>query len=126
MRYRYFNPNPLSKSVGDCAIRAVAVATGQSWDDAFDGVTARAKRMADMPSSDAAWGAYLRRMGFRRYAIPNTCPDCYTAGEFAADHPRGVYVLVFGGHVSTIRNGYIYDTWDSSDLVPVYYYFKDI
>lgn len=125
MRYRYYNPNPDAKSVGDCSVRAVAMATGQSWDAAFAGIVEQAYAMKDMPSSDAVWGAYLRRMGFKRYAVSNACPDCYTAGEFAAEHPRGVYVLAFGGHVATIRDGYLYDSWDSSNLIPLYYYFRE-
>lgn len=100
------------------------MATGQNWDDAFDGVTSQAYSMADMPSSDAVWGAYLRRMGFKRYAIPNSYHESYTAGEFAQDHPQGVYVLAFGGHVATVRDGYLYDSWDSSNLVPQYYYYR--
>ena len=81
--------------------------------------------MGDMPSSDAVWGAVLRRNGFRRRAIPDTCPDCYTAEDFAADHPKGVFVLAFGGHVATVRDGNILDSWDSSQELPQYYFFKE-
>ena len=75
-----------------------------------------------MPSADAVWGAVLREHGFRRYAIPNSCPNCYTAGDFAADHPDGVFILAFGGHVATCKNGQIWDSWDSTNEVPIYYY----
>lgn len=37
----------------------------------------------------------------------------------------GVYVLAFGGHVATVRDGVLLDSWDSSDLIPVYYYAKE-
>ena len=30
-----FNPNPRGSSVGDCVVRAVAAATGQSWEQAY-------------------------------------------------------------------------------------------
>ncbi|MBQ2487513.1 MAG: hypothetical protein II517_04155 [Ruminococcus sp.] len=122
--YRSYNPNPQGRRVGDCAVRAVAVATGQSWDEAFYELSAQAYSMADMPSSDAVWGAYLRRRGFTKHILPASCPDCYTAAEFAEDHPRGVYVLAFGGHVATVRDGVLYDAWDSSALVPIYYWEK--
>ena len=29
------NPNPLGKETGDCVIRAIAVATNQSWREAY-------------------------------------------------------------------------------------------
>lgn len=121
----YFNPNPLERNVGDCSIRALSKALDISWEDAFAKVSTNAFRMADMPSSDAVWGSVLRQNGFYRKAIPNTCPDCYTADDFCMDHPRGTFVLGFGGHVATVQDGNIYDSWDSSNEIPQYYWFKE-
>ena len=120
-----FNPNPTGRRVGDCAIRAISAALGVSWEQAYALIASEGYRMGDMPSSDAVWGAVLRRNGFRRRAIPDTCPDCYTAEDFAADHPKGVFVLAFGGHVATVRDGNILDSWDSSQELPQYYFFKE-
>lgn len=119
-----WNPNPLSRRVGDCAIRAVARALGVEWEEAFALVAANAFAMGDMPSSDAVWGATLRQHGFYREAIPNTCPNCYTAEDFCRDHPKGVFVLAFGGHVACVEDGTVYDSWDSSSLVPQYFYYR--
>ena len=58
--------------------------------------------------------------------IPNTCPDCYNAEDFTYDHPRGVFVLGFGRHVATVVDGDIYDSWDSSNEIPQYYWYKEI
>jgi hypothetical protein len=119
------NPNPAGRRVGDCAVRAVAVALGVDWEAAYAMIVTNGFQMADMPSSDAVFGSVLRQHGFKRKAIENTCPDCYTAEDFAHDHPRGVYVLGFGGHVATIRDGRLYDSWDSSHEIPVYYWYKE-
>lgn len=81
--------------------------------------------MGDMPSSDSVWGAVLRRYGFKRQAIPDLCPDCYTARDFTEDHPTGTFVLAFGGHVATVRDGKLLDSWDSSNEIPNYYYYKE-
>lgn len=124
--YQSFNPNPKGRRVGDCVVRAVAAATGQSWDAAFYELAAQAYAMADMPSSDAVWGAYLKRRGFKRRTLPDSCPDCYTARDFVRDHQRGTYVLAFGGHVATIKDGVLLDSWDSSNEVPVYYWEKGV
>ena len=123
--YVYFNNNPVGRRVGDCAIRAIAKALGISWEDAYAKVATNGYRMGDMPSSDSVWGAVLRENGFYRKAIPNTCPDCYTANDFTIDHPEGVYVLGFGGHVATVVDGDIYDSWDSSNEIPQYYWYKE-
>lgn len=120
--WRRFNPNPCGKSVGDCAVRAVSAALGADWYEAYDILCAEGRRSCDMPSGDATWGAVLRSNGFRRAAVPNVCPDCYTAEDFAFDHQRGIYVLGFGGHVATIRDGILLDSWNSSLETPIFYY----
>jgi hypothetical protein len=119
-----YNANPIANNVEDCSIRAVSLALGISWDDAFDLVAEMAKNMGVMPHNNAAWGAVLRRYGFNRALIPNTCPDCYTAEDFCRDYPEGVYVLGFGNHTATIKDGNIYDTWNSSDEIPQYFWYR--
>ena len=118
------NNNPLSRRVGDCAVRAVAIALGVDWETAFLMLSSNAFMMADMPSSDSVWGATLRQNGFRRAIIPDECPDCYTAEDFCNDHPIGTYVLGFGGHVATVIDGNLYDSWNSSQDIPQFYWYK--
>lgn len=120
--FREFNNNPALRRVGDCAVRAVSVALGVDWETAYDLIADAGYNMGDMPSSDSVWGAVLRQHGFYRYAVPNYCPDCYSATDFAYDHPHGVYVLGFGGHVATIRDGLLFDSWDSSNEIPQFYW----
>jgi hypothetical protein len=124
MKWYSYNPNPQGRKVGDCAVRAVAKATGQSWDAAFYELAAQAFAMADMPSSDAVWGAYLKRRGFTKHLLPDSCPDCFTISDFAIENPRGTYVLGTGTHAVTIIDGTIMDAWDSSNEEPIFYYEK--
>ena len=121
--YINYNPNPAGRTVGDCAVRAVAKALNITWEDAYRLIVTNGYKMADMPSSDSVWGAVLRMHGFYRESIPNTCPDCYTAEDFCMDNPVGVYVLGFGGHTATVVDGDIYDMWDSSKEIPQYYWY---
>lgn len=122
--YIEYNPNPNGRRVGDCAIRALAKALGIDWETAYAKVVKNGFLMADMPSSDSVWGSVLRANGFERNVIPNTCPYCYTAEMFCQEHPEGTYVLGFGGHVATVKDGDLYDSWDSSNEIPTYYYEK--
>lgn len=119
-----YNPSPTGRRVGDCAVRAVAKALGTDWETAYIMIALNGFSMGDMPSADSVWGATLRQNGFYRATIPNTCPDCYTAADFSNDHPEGVYVLGFGGHVSTVVDGNLYDSWDSSKEIPQFYWYK--
>lgn len=124
-RWKMYNPNPVNRNVGDCAVRAISVALGVDWETAFAMVAKNAFQMGDMPSSNAVWGSVLRQNGFKRAIIPNNCPDCYTAEQFAEDHPNGVYVLGFGNHVATVKDGIIYDSWDSSREIPQYFWWRN-
>lgn len=124
--WQEYNPNPTGRrNAGDCAIRAVAKALGIDWESAYAMIALNGFLMGDVPSSDSVWGATLRKNGYIREAIPNQCPECYTAGEFCTDHPTGTYVLGFGGHTATVVDGILYDSWDSSDEIPIYFWRKD-
>ena len=95
-----FSPNPNGGSVGDCAVRAVAAATGQSWEQAYIG---------------------LALTGF----VEADCTTCYTVADFAREYPNGVYVLGCSGHVLAVVNGDWLDSWDSGAECPIYYWYKE-
>ena len=122
--YIHYNPNPTERIVGDCAVRAVAKALDIDWETAYAKIVTNGFLMSDMPSSNSVWGSVLRQHGFRRKSLPDSCPDCYTAGDFCLDNPRGIFVLGFGDHVATVVNGDLYDSWNSLGEVPQYYWYK--
>ena len=66
----------------------------------------------------------LRQNGFSRENLPHACPDCYTVRQFAADHPKGTYVLGLDRHVVTLRDGDWYDLFDSGDETVVYVWYR--
>ena len=124
MAWKYFNPNPTGRNVGDCSVRAVAAALDIPWEEAFDLIAENAFQMGDVMSADSVWGATLRQNGYYRMAIPNSCPDCYTAADFARENPEGTFVLGFGGHVCTVKDGVIWDSWDSSREIPQFVWYR--
>ena len=123
--YQPYNPNPMKQRVGDCTIRAICKATGKSWDEVYIGTALQGYIMANMADANAVWGAYLKRLGYKREIVPDTCPDCYTVSAFAEDHPRGTYILALSGHVVCVSDGDYYDAWDSGNEIPIYYWFKE-
>lgn len=125
MSFAKYNPNPAQKSVGDCTVRAISKALVQGWEETYIGLAVQGFEMCDMPSANHVWGAYLRKHGFRRHILPDTCPDCYTVEDFAAEHPRGTYILAISGHVVCVQDGEWHDTWDSGGEVPLYYWERE-
>lgn len=123
--YEYYNPNPVGRSVGDCAVRAISKALDTDWETAYMLLIVNGFQMGDMPSSNSVWGALLRQNGFYRKNLPDYCPDCYTAEDFCNDNPEGIYVLGFGNHTATVIDGVLYDSWDSSKEIPQYFWYKE-
>ena len=123
--YNYYNPNPKGRMVGDCSIRAISKALNVDWQMAYALIASKGYDMCDMPSSNSVWGAVLADHGFARASLPNTCPpECYSAGDFCADNPKGVYVLGFGTHVATVVEGDLFDSWNSTNEIPQYYWYR--
>lgn len=79
-------------------------------------------KAGDMPSANRVWGNVLSAHGFRRHPVET---DGVTVRDFCLDHPHGLYVLAISGHVVCVRDGDWYDSWDSGDEVPVYYWTKE-
>ena len=126
MSYIKYNPNPKKAQVGDCVIRALTLALDLDWERAYVKLVVHGFKKADMPSANHVWGSLLLENGFKRYALPNTCPDCYTIKDFCKDYPVGLYVVATGTHTLTVINGNYYDSWDSGEQVPIYFFTKEV
>lgn len=127
MAWRKWNPNPVRNAhAGDCVIRAITRATGKGWDEVYWQLCDLGAEMGDWGNSNTIWRRYLRELGFSQYALPNTCPDCYTVRDFARDNPSGSYILSVGAnggnHVVAVVSGDWWDAWDSANEVIIYYY----
>lgn len=122
MGYCFYNPNPQGHQVGDCTVRAISRALGQSWEATYTALALYGFMLSDMPSANHVWGAYLRSRGYVRRAVPSECPDCYTVADFARDNPRGTYILALSGHVVCVSGGDWFDSWDSGGEPPLYYW----
>lgn len=119
------NPNPTGKYTSDCVVRALSIAQNQGWDKTYIALCGYGLRLGDWGNSNAVWGAYLKDNGFKRYIIPNTCPDCYTVEQFCEDYPHGTFILATGSHVVAVIDGDYLDTWDSGGEIPVFYWEKE-
>lgn len=119
------NPNPCGSYVGDCVVRALSIALDKDWYEVYIELCLQGFSMCDMPSSNKVWGELLKSYGFHRYIIPDTCPKCYTIKDFAGEHFKGIYIVGTGTHVCTVIDGNVYDSWDSGDETPVFYWHKE-
>lgn len=116
------NPNPEYKQVPDCVIRALSTALNKSWLEVYDDLCAIGRVEYNMPSADAVWGKYLYQQGFEPFLLPETCPKCITVKRFCIMYPHGIYVIGTGSHAVAVIDGDYYDSWDSGNEQPSFFW----
>lgn len=105
--YKYYNANANNNFVNDCVIRSISVAENKSWGDTYDELSRIAKKN----------GILLDDVNFveplldYRYNRVRTYPR-ETVGQFSERHPNGIYLITMNGHITVLKNGTIYDTFD--------------
>lgn len=107
--YRYFNANKFGYNIEDCTIRAISVAECISWDKAYRKLSEYARERGLMINSVESIEQYLDD-NYER-----VCEANMTVGEFAYYNPEGIYLVTMPGHITTIKNGEIIDTFDCSE-----------
>lgn len=112
------NPNPVGRQTGDCVIRAIAIATGQSWRETYRDLCRIGEIQGDLPNSNMVWEMYLRKRGGEQFLLPENCPECITVRAFAERYPEGTYVIGTGYHTVAVISGDWYDAWNSAECVP--------
>lgn len=122
MEWIRYNPHPTKRQIGDCVIRALTKALDKSWEDVYLELSIEGYVKCDLPNADAVWGKYLLKNGFSRHLIPDDGFGDYTVEDFCKDHPKGTYVLGTGSHAICVKNGNLYDVWNSSQETIIHYF----
>ena len=119
------NPNPKRKHVPDCVIRALAILFDKTWYEIFDDLYMVGRQEASVSCDDNVWGLYLHLNGFEQFMLPESCPRCITVKDFAKQFPKGRYVIDTGSHAIAVIDGDYYDSWDSGNEVPSFFWRKN-
>lgn len=116
------NPNPLGKQTSDCVVRAIAIATEQSWKRTYRELCELGEIEAEMPNTNSLWGLYLKQKGAEQFLLPESCPQCMTVRAFCERFPEGVYVIGTGTHAVACIDGDYLDSFDSGSETPAYFW----
>lgn len=125
--YIKHNVNPLGKKTGDCAIRAVAVATGIGWENSYDQLALAGKQCKCCMSDIEAVDLVLKNNGFLEGKIKISKGDRRpTVDSFSREHPDMYMVLRVANHLVAAGKGNYVDIWDSGDCAVYKYWYKYI
>lgn len=107
-KYKFLNLNPRGLLEDDCVCRAITFATGLPYNTVYE----KLWLTADLYDCDRlckhCYSNYLRNvLGYKEI----NC-DRLTIGEFADKHPYGIYLIRIANHLTVIKDGTLYDTFD--------------
>ena len=122
--WAYANPNPCRQEEPDCVVRAISLATGQTWDETHWDLCRLSHERCTMPSVNWLWELYLKEKGFEKFLLPESCPNCMSVRTFCRKFKRGTYIVATGTHAVCVLDGNYMDSWDSGDEVITSYFRK--
>lgn len=137
--FHFHNANPKGRICGDCVVRAIAAATGKSWDEVFDGLSTVAKKQKLMTNDVKCYEKYLESLGWKKQKQPRKDDNTkYRGWEFCRSlqedpwrwtgmegpgHPP-IVAYIGTHHIVCIKDGKVWDHWNSTRGCIGNYYFK--
>lgn len=114
--YKYYNPNPSKKEVGDCVERALCVVTDRDWLSVYDELCAVGRQVFAPPGHKTCYEKFLKDNGFTYVGVSNRKGTKRpTVAGFTKEHKTGSHLLVVANHLVGVKDGCYYDTWDSGE-----------
>ena len=102
----------------DCQVRALVTASGASYADAWQllYVLQGERRACGFTLVDDLRARDPRLRVVEELAFPAVRGEPRMTGEaFCRKYPRGNFILRMAHHVAAVKDGQVYDTWDSTD-----------
>ena len=111
--YRYYNANPLGRKVNDCTVRAIALATNESWDSTYNYLSDYAQQEAVMMDNVIYIDKFLDKNFEKIYT--NAKGYNMTVDDVSKRWYKGTYLITMKNHITCCIDGVIYDTFNPSD-----------
>lgn len=114
--FKYYNANSKNKHTTDCVVRAICTALEQSYEQTINELVALWLETGYDIAEARCFGKYLELKGWIKQKQPRKVDNTkYTGKEFVKTF-KGVCVANIGGnHTVCIKDGKVFDIWDSTD-----------
>lgn len=115
--FTFYNANPKNKRTCDCVIRAISTITEKSWEETLLNITQFAIKYCQMVNDPKLYEKYLQSLGFVKHSQPRKYDNTkYTGTEFCKTfRPKACVAHIGGNHIVAIKDGKIYDIWNSEN-----------
>lgn len=121
--FHFHNENPKGKRTSDCVIRAIARATGQSWEEVLTGLYQVALQLKTAPADKECYERYLGQQGWLKHPQPRKDDGKkYTISEWCWKHKHKTMVISVANHLTCVIDGQCNDIWDCTDMSVLNYW----
>jgi len=114
-RHQYFRMKYQKDRVGDCVIRALAIATGEDYKKIRKEVWELSWENGAMPNDKLTFDMFLQNRGW----IKEKKIKGFTLGQYPF-HPKHTYFVVLARHCVAVDQGLVRDIWDCRYKSPYY------
>ena len=108
------------KDVGDCVVRAIAVATDRDYKEVVEDTWKFSRKYGCPINWKDVYVPYLESIGWEKVSSPKFKGK----KAKAKDLPKGRYIMRQANHLSALVDGVIHDIWDTSNKMVYCYYRK--
>ena len=123
--FHFHNENPTGRRTGDCVIRAIARASGDSWDDTLTGLFKVALKMKSELAYKDCYDRYLQEQGWTKGKQPRKADGTkYTVAEWYKKNPHATQVISVANHLTCMIDGKCNDIWNCTSLTVLNYWTK--
>ena len=114
--FTYYNANPKGKKTSDCVIRAICTALNKDYEtttrELLEFWLKSGYEMCDVK----CFGKYLESKGWKKQKQPRKVDNTKYTGKEFVKYFKGTCLANIGGHhIVCIKDGKVFDIWDSTD-----------
>ena len=127
--YEYTNVNPHNRIGGDCVVRAIALITGQSWEQTVREMTELGIKKGLVLNDKDLYTLYLKEKGFKEMGEPRDVNNRkLTIKEWLIQREgmdvKPIIAKAGSHHLTAIKDGKVRDIWNCSNQTMHKYWVK--
>lgn len=115
MNFIKSNPHPTGKKIGDCVVRAIAIAENKKWINVYEELCKIGARLKDMPNSKPVYEEYLINNGWNKKKMPkHPSGKRMKLCDFAELMKGKLFIANVVRHLTVVEDNTLLDSWDCS------------
>lgn len=118
--FTWYNANPKGKIIGDCVLRAISTAEGESWETTYKKMFDLSVKRGEIFNDKKFIEAYLKSIGYTKMKQPRkTNNKKYTGSDWCKElqrigNTKTIIANIGGHHIVCIKDNKVLDIWNST------------